>query len=383
MSQADIILSPRDGLFCKDGRGWFTSSTGRGHSLEWPYPSTLLGALRSLWGRTREDREGRRFQADDWPQRTADLRLGPTLPLRRSWGERWSAAHRIWPAPADARVVEAGAIERLDPRPPTLTTLGRDDDPARERLWTAPGSRHKSTPGPRWWSEAWFLAWLEGASSVPLDGSLELPRRIQTHVSIDPKTGAALDQNLYSHDLVETFTRDREWAIGCRVLADDLEHLPLATVGSDRRLASVEGGAGLFEPPRSLLEAFAQGIPGLRLFVVTPAAFERGWLPDGLHARGDHYQGWLPALDVEVVLRAAFVNRALAISGWDMARGRPKPSTRAVPPGSVYAFTRADGQPFSVDQARALWLTSIGQRKDEGLGVVVPGVWMPHPRTRS
>ena len=36
-------LLPRDGLFCKDGRGWNTSSVGRSHGHPWPPPSTLRG----------------------------------------------------------------------------------------------------------------------------------------------------------------------------------------------------------------------------------------------------------------------------------------------------------------------------------------------------
>ena len=213
---------------------------------------------------------------------------------------------------------------------------------------------------------------------------LRLQRRIQTHVAISRETGAALDQNLYSHDVVETSERDGQWAIACRVRADDGAHLELAGLGSDRRLAAVEGGpASLLDIPKALLAAFERGSQGLRLYVVTPAAFAGGWLPDGLAEVDGHYQGRLPGLDVELVLRVAFVNRPLAISGWDMATRRPKPTTRAVAPGAVYAFERRDGQRFTADHARALWLNAIGGRTNEGFGLVVPGAWNPADQTRS
>lgn len=383
MKHGDFVFTPRDGLFCKDGRGWFTSSTGRGHALEWPYPSTILGALRSTWGRAREQQQGAPFARREWPKRTADLCLGPTLPLRRSWDKAWSSEHRVWPAPADSRVVESGTVQRLEARPPLVTTMGIDDDLAREQLWTAPGTREKPMQGPKWWREQEFLAWLCGAPEGVSTHGLELRRRIQTHVAISEDTGTALDKHLFSHDIVETLGRDEQWGIGCRVSANDLDHVGIATVGSDRRLAAVEPGVALFDIPKALLEAFEPGVAGLRLFVVTPAAFTGGWLPDGLTAHGDEYRGRLPGLEVEVVLRAAFVNRPLAISGWDMAERKPKPCTRAVPPGSVYAFTRRDGALFSSDHAYALWLAAIGQRRDEGFGVVVPGTWTPHPHQRS
>ncbi|PRP91419.1 CRISPR-associated protein Cas_Cmr3 [Enhygromyxa salina] len=383
MKHGDFVLTPRDGLFCKDGRGWFTSSMGRGHALEWPYPSTLLGALRSTWGRAREEHKGAPFVGHEWPRRTADLSLGPSLPLRRSWGDAWSSKHRVWPAPTDSRVVEGGIIQRLEARPPLVTTMGINNDPARERLWTAPSTREKSVQAAKWWREQAFVAWLCGAHEGASTDGLELPRRIQTHVAIDEDTGSALDRNLYSHDIVETFSRSEQWGIGVRVSANDLDHVDIATVGSDRRLAAVEPGASVFDMPKALLEAFKPGVPGLRLFLVTPAAFTAGWLPDGLTAHGDEYRGRLRGLEVDVVLRAAFVDRPRAISGWDMAERKPKACTRAVSPGSVYAFTRLDGELFSSDHARALWLAAIGQRRDEGFGVVVPGTWTPSLSQRS
>ena len=52
----ELVLVSRDGWFCKDGRGWRTSSLGRAHGLAWPFPSTVRGALRTAWGRSLEAR---------------------------------------------------------------------------------------------------------------------------------------------------------------------------------------------------------------------------------------------------------------------------------------------------------------------------------------
>src|SRR5690606_19204727 len=222
-----------------------------------------------------------------------------------------------------------------------------------------------------------------GAREAIALGDIELHRRIQTHVKMSVETGAAEDEDLYSHELVETIERDRQWSLACRLTANDGDHVDIATIGSDRRLASVEpGAASLVEMPKALLAAFAGGSKGLRLYVVSPAAFAGGWLPDGLVAQNGGYTGRLPGFDVELCLRAAFVNRPLAISGWDMANRKPKSTTRAVPPGSVYAFERADGGSFTAEHARALWLAAIGDRTNEGFGIVVPGVWTP-PTTKQ
>jgi CRISPR-associated protein Cmr3 len=78
-----FALIPRDGLFCKDGRGWHTSASGRGHSLEWPWPSTVLGAMRTAWGRGEEQRTGTRFDPSAWLLRSTPT-YGDIAQLRRA-----------------------------------------------------------------------------------------------------------------------------------------------------------------------------------------------------------------------------------------------------------------------------------------------------------
>ena len=145
----------------------------------------------------------------------------------------------------------------------------------------------------------------------------------------------------------------------------------------------------IFEAPEKLLDAFEGGSKGLRLVVVTPAKFQKGWLPSGFVADGGKFLGQLrgiPSSDVE--LRAAFVPRALHVSGWNLvggghSRGKPseggapKETSRLVPPGAVFFFERVDGRLFDRDDAHKLWLAALGGRTDEGFGRVVPGIWDP------
>jgi CRISPR-associated protein Cmr3 len=150
----------------------------------------------------------------------------------------------------------------------------------------------------------------------------------------------------------------------------------VATLGSDSRLSRVESlPTTLFEPPARVIEAFRAASPGLRLVAASPLCFAKGWLPDGFVKINGEYRGQLAGLGV--ILRAAFVPRPIHVSGWDMAKGEPKPTSRMVPPGSVYFFERADGKPFGETEAKSLWLAALGTRTDEGFGRVVPGVWRP------
>jgi CRISPR-associated protein Cmr3 len=375
-----LALVPRDGLFCKDGRGWHTSAAGRGHGLEWPWPSTVLGALRTAWGRSEEARGGARFAPDEWRARTAPIELGRTLVLRGAHGGSWQFEDTVWPVPADTLWTDANhEVIRLDPHPPEAPTLGRDDDDARESLWRPRlGQAGKSLEPPRWWSGTVFTAWLAGRS-VPARDRESAPatdRRIQAHVGILPETLTADEGVLFSHDVVETLERHAEWAIGAEVVLPDGALGGVVTLGSDARLARVGSlPASLFGPPPSLLEAFGSGSPGLRVIAVTPLCFAKGWLPDGLEVHDGTYRGCLPGLDHDVILRAAFVPRPVHVSGWDMAAGTPKPTSRMVAPGAVYFLERADGKPFGEADARSLWLAGIGSRTEEGFGRVVGGVW--------
>ena len=397
-TESSWVLAPRDGWFLKDGREWMSTVAGRAHSLDRPYPSTLLGALRTAWGRAREVKEGRSLCRTEWKD-SLELKLYATIMLRRPLhGGRWEKVHRMWPVPADALFLPAesgsgATVVRLDPRPPTAPTLTRGADEARAELWRASfDDPRKPDHPPSWWSEAAFAAWLrDSAPCRPREEGchgVEQPRRTMVHVGIERESGAAAESLLFAHDVVEPLDRvDGEW--GEWALAARTAGIPFstswATVGSDRRLTAVEKADNeLLTPPDDLTKAFddtnATAI-GLRLIAVSPLVFEQGWLPDGFKPCAScptQYRGYLPGLGgVELILRAAMLPRPQHVSGWDIAARRPKPTTRLVPPGAVYFFERSDGDLLSVQHAKALWLAALGGRTDEGYGRVVPGCWTP------
>jgi CRISPR-associated protein Cmr3 len=378
MTTTRLALIPRDGLFCKDGRGWHTSASGRGHGLDWPWPSTVLGALRSCWGRNEETRSGATFSPSDWRTRTAPIRLGRTLVLRRKHGAAWCVEDATWPVPLDALWLEGRTeVHRLEPVQISAPTLGRDDDDSREGLMRPVlDGVGKPLAAPRWWNSEDFSAWLAGqvVAVRSHEDALATTRRVQVRVGIRPEELTSDDGVLFSHDVVETLDLSGEWSIGVEVTLPEGALSNIATLGSDSRLAHVESlSAAFFDPPAQVLDAFRSSSHGLRVVAATPLCFDNGWLPDG------SYRGRLTGIEHEVILRAAFVPRPIHVSGWDMAKGEPKPTSRMVPPGAVYFFERADGKAFGEAEARSLWLAALGTRTDEGFGHVVPGIWRPVP----
>jgi CRISPR-associated protein Cmr3 len=213
------------GATCQWRRLAHTSASGRGHSLDWPWPSTVLGTLRTAWGRSEEAKRGARFGPDEWRACTAPITLGRTLALRRAHGGSWHFEDTVWPVPVDALWTEANDhVIRLDPEPPDAPALGRDDDDARASVWRSRLSEAgKPLAPPRWWRSTEFTAWLAGRSAAvrDRDSAPATARRVQAHVGIRPEELTADEGVLFSHDVVETLEPDAEWAIGAEVTLPD------------------------------------------------------------------------------------------------------------------------------------------------------------------
>lgn len=399
MNWNHLAMLARDGLFIKDGRGWYTSATGRAHTLPWPASSTLRGALRTAWGLWYQRHHNISFSPQDWLAKTGTIQIGAALPLLRILDAAWSCAQRIWPAPADAMYAEGESnVVRLDPTPPVsnVTSLSHANEPALESLWRPkPPGKAKPETAPTWWRENDMIAWLCAETVARLDENmrqiLHPAERTQIHVTINPLTQTASESLLFSINVLEFLAAaGREWAVAMQytfpgeVGEQAVFESPLPVAGDRRIVHGRELPAEVFEMPAALTEAFDDAPPkGLRLFVVNPAHFARGWMPDGFTIRlsDQSIRGNLPGIAEELHLRAAIVGRPLHISGWNMAanngRGQPKPTRRLVPPGSVYFFTKSNDDTFAASEAKALWLKQLGNDVEDGHGTVIPGIWNP------
>lgn len=392
-----VVLVPRDGVFFKDGRGWATSTMGRAGAFDWPFPPTVLGALRAVWGYMAEDaRGGAPFSKDEWVEKTRNVHLGLTLPLRRALkdAQAWNKGHRMWPIPADALFLEqAAVVHRLLPRglPKGVRSLGLGDDAALESLaWCTPDTDSKAKPltPPRWWTNGTFIDWLfERPVSTPVSPDnwpKSPPRRTDVRLAIDGSTMTARESALYSLDIVEPVVDGYQWSIGAQL---ELPAAPprafddeLLVLGGNSRVGVVETpDEAVFAPPDAKdLPASASGI---RVVCASPAHFDAGWLPDGLvcveSSRGTSaYQGMLPGLPGELLtLHAALVPRATHWSGWSMEHKGPRPTLRLVPAGAVYFFRKASGADFTAEEIRRLWLSAWGKSIDMGMGRIVAGPW--------
>jgi CRISPR-associated protein Cmr3 len=258
------------------------------------------------------------------------------------------------------------------------------------------------------------------ALARPVGGLNALPTEIRTHVKIDADKGTGEDGMLFGTEnlvfpdvphpgvlkpdapvLAEEPAKAAtspyrkqpvaEMAIVAAVSNapdegwfDGLTFLPL---GGERRIATVRTGESVKFDPLDLPPGFDWSqVQGLRLLLVTPALFERGWYP-----------GWLTSDDGPLAgfaLVSAATGRPNAISGWDLERGSMNATRSAVPAGSVYFFRLKDepqGEPKRDQAARAQalesvfttlreqwWLKPVSdlqQDRIDGYGLMLPGVW--------
>ena len=158
-----------------------------------------------------------------------------------------------------------------------------------------------------------------------------------------------------------------------------------------RRRPGVQVQSVELPPEARLADRQIPAGPHFRIILATPGIFasttgEPGWLPPGVEKDKDRFLLRQAGLTAELV--AAAVGRPQVVSGWDLAKGGPKPALRAVPAGSVYWFrnlepANADLSPLA-DWLREGWWPADDvdtARRAEGFNSIWLGAWSPSDPT--
>lgn len=395
------LIEPRDPLIARDGRPIGGSAPIR--TLDFPFPSTIAGIVR---GRLGSPRGSFLFRGDS--AALAELRRievrGPFLAEVTSEGE---VEDWLFPAPRDAQigVDEGDARLRVTPLAPVEAEGGvHVPELAEEGLQplAAVGGFRKAKPPhgrPAFWSWSdMMLPWLvEPRSLVALpagSGAPALPRESRTHVVLRPGERVSDEGDLFS-------TVGLRFAIEGRAPSggDERRHFALtfscpggqvgrqalalreelAAAGGERRLAWFRPAKRPWpEPPSAVVDGIA-ATRRARVVLATPAIFADGFLP------GWRRRPWPDIDGLEVHVQAAAVGEPAVVSGWDLEHGRPKPTRRAAPAGSVY-FVRLEGSAALCRRwAEQVWLQGVAdgeQDRVDGYGLALLGTWPADLRGR-
>jgi CRISPR-associated protein Cmr3 len=212
------------------------------------------------------------------------------------------------------------------------------------------------------------------------------PRPNSVFWTTDPRLGIALDAEvrtaregmLYTTDTIAL--RDRvSLMVGVQGADALLPNDGLLRLGGDGHAVRIAGALATSPPS---VEAVG---PSFRVVLATPGMFREGWLPPGV-ARSD--AGYvLRSGGFGAKLLAAAIGRHDVVSGWDLAKGEPKPARRVVPAGSVYWFEQFEGgesdrRAWAESVLRRGWWAPAGEmtvedrrRQSEGFNNVWLGSW--------
>lgn len=381
-----VTITPRDPLIARDGRPFGVGQGNRMRSLNWPYPSVLAGALRTLLGKI----NGGNFSLEHI---NALKRLSVAGPLLQANQELY------FPAPADLLVWEDEEEQqrRLMPLRPMFLAPGEGGCDLPEGLVPVRVTRDvKPADMPAFWSATRMHDWLQKASGLNFaappapenatigSGYLSQPEKEErTHVKIDPQAGASEEGLLFMTTGLDLSVKHSVQPLTLSARVDGAEAFTeqLAALntfhpfGGERRLVHWSSCDSMAWNPPPTLQAALQEALQVRLVLATPAIFTHGWKPGWLD---DRLEGSPPGAKVRLKLVSTCVSRWQPISGWSLEAGNigPKALRRLVPSGSVYFFVVLEGNAATL--VEQFWLQPVSddqQDRSDGFGLALWGVW--------
>lgn len=391
------FISPQDVLMPRGNRS-FGDAGEHGEASALPWPSVMAGALRSaLLGRDAQAVAD--FSAGRRPAGAAGDALGtPDEPgaFRLTWTSLAIAGDRgvepLVPLPADLYAHGDGGkivLTLLRPSPlpegvragaelPRVAVLRADKaaKPVQGLLLSATGLRA-------------YLAGELPQSTMSIEAVCQTELRLG--IALNAAARTAEEGALYTTEAIRFAQRDELWR------GDSHPSERATSPRAAGYLVGVSGASGLL-PERGTLRLGGDAraahyrkvqieVPPaphakiadskrFRLVLRSPGIFAAGWYPDGIRRVGIDYV--LEREGFKANLVCAAVPRYEIVSGWDLARMRPKPARRAVPAGAVYWFDRFEGDCGKLaDWVRGgLWGDDYdAARRTEGFNLAWLGAW--------
>jgi len=369
MKPIGFCLQPLDVLFFRDGRP-FTGSERSVSGL--PLPQTLAGTIRTAllrlagcnFGRLRQEIEtGQSFaqavtqachQEHHWIGQLAVR--GPWLARQENETDNFEV---FVPVPASLhqeKHQQSGCLHRLFPLP--IGQLPGWNPPQEQQglraLWlkhpspTEPATGYLTSQGLRR-----FLAGEEVTSKDVVAPDDLFGFDYRTGIGISPDRLVAEESQIFGRgflSLKKNVFLYAEIKVPADAPAEALfDQIKTLTLGGEGRYATLNRLPSPFAwPDNNLPKENKKPL----IMLTTPCPFQAGWKPRMLDGR----------------LVAAAVPGSIAFSGWDLARGGPKPTRFAVPAGSVYFL---DSLPDNLPDA----LSDLPEDRVQGWGCYLKGVW--------
>lgn len=363
------FLEPLDVLFLRGNR-LFGDAGSYGESMVPPWPSAAAGAIRSAI-LARDGVDPGAFARGEASHANIGTRDVPGAFRVTDFQLAWRGPsgtgqlERLYPLPADLITTRSDGDEivlhRLTPTRPAPAILSS----AVSALLPLMAQKDRAKPASGLWlTETGFRRWLAG--ELP-DARAHLIESNQLWLN-DERVGIGMDRVSRRADDGKLFTMQAvafKPGVGfvATTLGDGLADGTLVRLGGDGR-GAVARIVEMATTPGVDFETIA-GSGRCRIVLASPGIFPAGWRLPGMAE-----DGGFELLGVRGRITCAAVPRAEVISGWDLARRRPKSARRAAPAGSVYWIEDLQASPEQLRKLadHGLWPESgyDAQRRAEG-----------------
>ncbi|MFA7667754.1 MAG: type III-B CRISPR module-associated Cmr3 family protein [Burkholderiaceae bacterium] len=351
------FLEPLDVLFLR-GNQAFGEPGSYGESFVPPWPSVAAGAIRSrILADDQTDPEafarGAAHPSLGTPDYPGRFRLTHFQLARRTGPE--DALELLYPVPADLSVMadmSTGGTLRCRSvrslRPVSHHHALASSWPLALLPVLSQNSREK--PGSGWWLRQQGWQRYLGNQEISTDDLIHSSQlwRFDERVGIGLDRGkrSAADGKLFTVRAI-AFHENTGFLAG--VHGARMPHKGLLRFGGDGRAVRVQAAT-----PRIPMPDFSRIVHARRCRIVltSPGIFREGWQLPGSNTA---HQITLPGFKARIVCAA--MTPTETVSGWDLARQRPKPAQKAVGSGSVYWLDELETTPEALGKlaTHGLW----------------------------
>jgi CRISPR-associated protein Cmr3 len=355
-----IFIEPIDVLALR-GNKLFGEPGSYGESLVPPWPSVAAGAIRSMiLARDGDPAAFARGEAKH-PTLGTPTEPGPfTLTAFHLARDRGGGVEPLFAPPADVIIEPAEGTPTVRRLRPVVPANGICASSPFALLPVLPQkNRSKALIGYWLTAEAW-RAYLNDEPIAPdhLIASAELWKYdLRVGIGLSTQTRHAEQGKLFSANTVAF--KSGKGFLAC-VAGAEVPPDGLLRFGGDGRGAWMR--AVDVDWPTANYQVITQ-TKRARLILTTPGLFDAGWLPTGM-ARSEDGTYWFDLHGVRARLVCAAVPRAEVVSGFDVAKRRPKPALRAVPTGSVFWLDEIDATPADLGKLAEVGLWPAKDHND-------------------
>ena len=380
------LIEPLAPLVFRSGKPFSGQSGADGANF--PLPSSMAGMLRTVTA----DQNNQPF-SDSLKQQAV---YGPLLVRYKDE----KTLDVLVPKPADAVYFKNSAdkteLVRLNP---LAFEKGCESDLPNALLPVQMEQKIKGKPatGAQYWTLKDLIEWQYkklAFTDIEAHGLSTLPTEQRTHVALNDTSLASDDGRLFqtagldfqSSLLSKTASNNAlsQQRFGFIAQTNAALKNDLVILGGERRLSRLIKLDKQYALPTNLkLTQEINTKKGLKITLLTPAIFEKGYLPQWIDA--DSLTGICPLLpNVTLTLRAVAIDRWLPVSGWALSykdqdgqiKQKPKAMRKAVAAGAVYWFTVEGNIPKNLHEL--LWLKPLSddtQDQKDGFGLMLPAAW--------